>query len=78
MNIGKRLSAKAMFKVIVLACLVSNPDMCWEYHDRRGPYDTYEQCQSRAYEMSNDIGMIHKGTMMPRSFKCVSLKGTQL
>lgn len=78
MNIGKRLSAKKMFKVIVLACLVSNPDMCWEYHDRRGPYDTYEKCQSRAYEMSNDIGMIHKGSMMPRSFKCVFLKGTQL
>ena len=38
MNIGKRLSAKTMFKVIVLACLVSNPDMCWEYHDTRGPY----------------------------------------
>ena len=25
-------------------------------------------------EMANDIGMVHKGTMMPRQFKCVQLK----
>ena len=75
---AKNQKAERMFKVIVLACLVANPDVCFEYHDRRGPYDTYERCQKRAYQMSNDIGMIHKGAMMPRSFKCVSLKGTQL
>ena len=67
-----------MFKVIVLACLVANPDMCWEYHDRRGPYETYDMCRKRAYEMSNDIGMLHEGTMSPKKFKCVQLKGTQL
>ncbi len=67
-----------MFKAVVLACLVANPNVCWEYHDRRGPYENYEICQKRAYEMANDIGMVHKGTMMPKRFKCVKLKGTQL
>ena len=75
---AKNQKAEKMFKAIVLACLVSNPNMCWEYHDRRGPYDTYEMCQSRAYQMSNDIGLVHEGTMMPKYFKCVQLKGTSL
>lgn len=78
MNIGKRLSAKTMFKVIVLACLVSNSDMCWEYHDTRGPYKTYEQCTERAYVMGNDIASIHEGRLMPKAYRCVSLKGTEL
>ena len=73
-----RSGRRVMFKVIVLACLSANPGVCWEYHDRRGPYETFERCQQRAYEMANDIGMVHKGTMMPRQFKCVQLKGTQL
>ena len=72
------LPRKKMFKVIVLACSVAFPDDCWEYHDTRGPYKTYEQCQERAYVMGNDIAQIHEGRIMPRQFRCVPLKGTQL
>jgi hypothetical protein len=55
-----------------------SPDKCWEYHDMTGPHETYEKCSARAYEMGNDIGMINRGNIMPKSFKCVPLKGTSL
>jgi len=67
-----------MFKVIVLACSVAIPSDCWEYHDTRGPYKTYEQCTERAYVMGNNIAEINRGAIMPRSFKCVPLNGTRL
>ena len=67
-----------MFKVVVLACSIMSPDKCWEYHDMTGPHQTYELCSARAYEMGNDIGMINRGNIMPRSFKCLPLKGTNL
>ena len=59
-----------MFKVIVLACSVAIPSDCWEYHDTRGPYETYERCTERAYVMGNSIAQINEGRIMPRSFKC--------
>ena len=67
-----------MFKVIVLACSSLVPQDCWEYHDTRGPYATREICRERAYQMGNDIAAIHKGRIMPKSFRCVALKGSQL
>jgi len=67
-----------MFKVIVLACSVLVPTDCWEYHDTRGPYETYERCTKRAYVMGNDIAEIHEGKIMPKAFRCESLVGTNL
>ena len=67
-----------MFKVIVLACSIFNPTICHEYHDTRGPYDSREQCTSRAYEMGNSIMEVNEGSVMPRKFRCVLLKGNQL
>ena len=67
-----------MFKTIVLACSLLVPEQCWEYNDTRGPYETREQCQKRAYEMSNMIAEINEGTVMAQKFKCVQLKGMQL
>jgi hypothetical protein len=71
-------TTKIMFKVIVLACSIAIPSDCWEYHDTRGPYKTYERCTERAYVMGNNIAEINKGRIMPRSFKCVPLNGTRL
>ena len=71
-------SLKKMFKVIVLACSVVFPSDCWEYHDTRGPYANREICQERAYKMGNGIAAIHEGRIMPKKFRCVALKGTQL
>jgi len=72
------LPRKKMFKVIVLACSVAFPSDCWEYHDTRGPYESMERCTKRAYKMGNDIAEIHQGRLMPKAFRCVALKGTQL
>ena len=67
-----------MFKTTVLACAIASPDMCWEYHDTRGPYDTQEQCKTRAYEMGNMIAEVHEGTVMAQKFKCKQLRGQAL
>ena len=67
-----------MFKTLVLACSIASPTDCWEYSDTRGPYESYEICQQRAYEMGNAIMEIERGTVMPKRFKCKKLKGTQL
>lgn len=67
-----------MFKTFVLACSIASPTHCWEYTDTRGPYQTYEICQKRAYEMGNAIVEIEKGTVVPKRFKCQQLKGKQL
>ena len=67
-----------MFKTLVLACSLAAPTECWEFHDTRGPYKTYEQCKERAYEMGNAIMEINEGAIEPKQFKCVELKGTAL
>ena len=67
-----------MFKVLVLACSLSVPTDCWEFHDTRGPYKTYDQCSSRAYEMGNDIMEMPSYDLKPKMFRCVKLKGQEL
>jgi hypothetical protein len=66
-----------MFKVIVLACSVFNAAECYEYHDTRDIYETYEQCQQRAIVMRKDIMEINEGRLMPKAFRCVPVKGQQ-
>jgi hypothetical protein len=67
-----------MFKVLVLACSLSVPTDCWEFHDTRGPYKTYDQCSSRAYEMGNNIMEMQGFDLKPKMFRCVKLKGQEL
>jgi hypothetical protein len=67
-----------MFKVLVLACSLSVPTDCWEFHDTRGPYATYELCQKRAYVMGNDIMEMPNMDLKPVNFRCIQLKGQQL
>jgi len=66
-----------MFKAIVLACMVSNPEACWEFHDTWGPYASFEACRDRSYAMSNAIRQLHTD-ITPKSFKCVPLKGNEV
>ena len=66
-----------MYKAIVLACMLSAPDQCWEFVDTRGPYRTFEACRTRAYEMGNAVRQIHTD-MTPLKFRCEQLKGTEL
>ncbi len=67
-----------MFKVLVLACSLSVPTDCWEFHDTRGPYKTYDQCSLRAYEMGNNIMEMQGYDLKPKMFRCVKLKGQEL
>ena len=67
-----------MFKPLVLACSLSVPTDCWEFVDIRGPYDTYDQCKARAYEMGNEITKMDQGDMRPRDWRCKKLKGQKL
>lgn len=67
-----------MFKALVLACSLSVPTDCWEFHDTRGPYLTYELCQKRAYKMGNDIMEMPNMDLKPKMFRCIQLKGQQL
>ncbi len=67
-----------MFKVLVIACSVAVPENCYQYHDTRGPYETQERCASRAYDMGNDIAQYNKGKVMPKSYRCIPLKGSRL
>ena len=38
-----------------MACHVWDPNYCKVLEDQRGPYKSYEQCQARALEMSEDV-----------------------
>jgi len=67
-----------MFKTLVLACSLSVPTDCWEFNDTRGPYETYERCQKRAYVMGNDIMEMKGYDLKPKMFRCIQLKGQQL
>ena len=67
-----------MFKTLVLACSLSVPTDCWEFNDTRGPYETYEQRVSRAYEMGNNIMEMKGYDLKPKMFRCIQLKGQEL
>ena len=67
-----------MFKTLVLACSIAVPTDCWEFRDTWGPYETYEQCQARAYEMGNNIREVQGNDLAPVQFKCIQLKGQKL
>lgn len=62
-----------MFKAIVLACAIANPELCIEFHDTRGPYETREECKARAMEMSRDVGD-DLPYLMPTKWRCQALK----
>ena len=67
-----------MFKTIVIACALADVSVCATYEDTRGPYNSYRQCQVRAYEMGNAIMELEGEHIRPVKFKCKELKGTQL
>ena len=46
-----------MYQALVWACLVWNGEGCKILEDQRGPYESYDRCQVRALEMSEDVHM---------------------
>jgi len=61
-----------MFKAIVLACAISATSDCIEFHDTRGPYQSKEACEERAYEMARDIPEAYDD-LMPVKWRCQPL-----
>ena len=58
-----------MFEVLVLVCLASTPNNCFEMEDTRGPYETKEQCVERSIEMREAI--IGIPDHVPQAYKCI-------
>ena len=58
-----------MFEVLVLVCLASNPNNCFEMEDTRGPYETKEQCVERSIKMREAINEIPDH--VPQAYKCI-------
>lgn len=58
-----------MFEVLVLVCLASNPNSCFEVGDARGPYETKKQCVDRSIEMREAINEIPDH--IPQAYKCI-------
>lgn len=58
-----------MFEVLVLVCLASDPSVCFEMEDTRGPYETRQQCVERSIEMREAINEMPDH--VPQAYKCV-------
>lgn len=61
-----------MFKAVVLACSISNPNICIEFEDTIKQLITKEQCVHRTFEMRKDI------SEMLTDLKAVAYRCTQL
>lgn len=66
-----------MYIALVMACLVNDPAYCKVLEDQRGPYETYERCQARAYEMSEAVHRHMRGYKSIR-WKCKPVAKGQL
>ena len=58
-----------MYIALVLACWWTDSNYCRVIEDQRGPYKSYERCQVRALEMSEDVH-IHMQGYKAVQWKC--------
>ena len=47
-----------MFEALLLVCALATPENCVRFDDTRGPYETYEQCKTRSYEMAEGVAQM--------------------
>ena len=59
-----------MFEALLLVCALSVPDKCVRFDDTRGPYQTYDECKARAYEMADGVVELFP-VPASYSFKCI-------
>ena len=59
-----------MFEAMLLVCALATPDKCVQFDDTRGPYETYNECKARSYEMARGVAQMFP---VPASygFKCI-------
>jgi hypothetical protein len=60
-----------MFKALVIACSITNPQMCITFEDTLKKLETEQQCIERVYEMRADISQLED--MKAVMYKCVLL-----
>ncbi len=60
-----------MFKCLVIACLIANPNNCQILENTEYPvvYETFEACKSRALEIASEVPLYLKG-YRPVQWKC--------
>ena len=58
-----------MFEAVVLVCLASDPNNCFELEDTRRPYKTKVLCLERSIEMREAINKIPDH--VPKGYKCL-------
>ena len=59
-----------MMEAILLVFVLATPDKCVRFDDVRGPYETYEQCKERSYEMAEGVAQMFP-VPATYSFKCI-------
>ena len=60
----------AMFEAMLLVCALATPDKCVRFDDTRGPYETYDECKARSYEMAEGVAEMFP-VPATYSFKCI-------
>ena len=58
-----------MFEALLLVCALATPDKCVQFDDTRGPYETHDECKSRAYEMADGVARMFP-VPATYTFKC--------
>jgi len=58
-----------MFMTYVKVCSLIATSTCTEFVDTQGPYDSYQQCETRAVEMAKDLAQVLAGPI-EFSYKC--------
>lgn len=66
-----------MYEVLVLACLLTDPQHCIELENTRHPISTHKQCENRAMEMGTAVNDYMIGWKAV-SWKCNPLKKGRL
>lgn len=54
-----------MFKAFVIACSLTNADVCMIARDERGPYRTEFLCKMRLTEMTTDLKSMFQSHNVP-------------
>ena len=47
-----------MFDALLLVCALATPEKCVRFDDTRGPYETYDECKVRSYEMAEGVAQM--------------------
>ena len=67
-----------MFKALIIACILNNPDSCIQVTDTYGPYTMEGRCKTRLEEMEYQLNIVWVESKMPFQIierQCVVVSG---